>query len=192
MKHQTIALLVLAGFGSGCATIDKPGQQHVHVIATAKPGISGNPLATEVAKPKPRLNPMQSSQQLSPSATTPSGEQPFAVIKVDPKTGKLTGEMELRLQKVVEEAKQDERTLLRVESFVPAGGSPGFDLGNAERTLQIIKDRLVGSGISQRRILVSSFGAEHDLQRDPTRHWVEIHLIRASAASTPASTGTRK
>ena len=192
MKHQTIALLVVAGFGSGCATIDKTGQHPVSVIATAKPSISGNPLATEAIKPKPRLNPMQSSQQLSPSATTPSDEQPFAVIKVDPKTGRLTGEMELRLQKVVEEAKQDERTLLRVESFVPAGGSPGFDLSNAERTLQIIRDRLVGSGISQRRILVSSFGAEHDLQRDPTRHWVEIHLIRTGTASKPASTGTRK
>lgn len=192
MKHQTIALLVVAGFGNGCATIDKPAQQAVSVIATANPNISGNPLATDTAKPKPRLNPMQSSQQLSSSATTPSGEQPYAVIKVDPKTGKLTGEMELHLQQVVEEAKQDERTLLRLESFVPAGGSPGFDLGNSERTLQIVKDRLVGSGIPQRRILVSSFGAEHDLQRDPTRHWVEIHLIRTGTASTPALTGTRK
>jgi hypothetical protein len=190
MKHQTLALLVLAGLGSGCAIIDKPGQQPVSVIAAINPDISGNPLATEAAKRKPRLNPMQTSQLLSPSTTTPSDEQPFAVIKVDPKTGTLTGEMELRLQKAVEEAKQDERILLRVESFVSAGGSPGFDLSNSERTLQIGKDRLVGSGISQRQILVSSFGAEHDLQRDPTRHSVEIYLIRTGAVSTPALSGT--
>lgn len=100
----------------------------------------------------------------------------WSAVKVYPTTGKLTGEMELRLQKVVEEARQDERTLFRLESFVPAGGSPGLDLGNSEKTLQYINNRLVELGIPQRRILVSSFGAEHDLQRDPTRHWVEIYL----------------
>ena len=189
MKFLTIALLALAGFGSGCTILDKPGEQHQSRIATADPGI---PLATEAAKPKPRLNPIQSLQPLPQSAAALNGEQPFAVIKVDPKTGKLTGEMELRLQKVVEEAKQDERTLIRLESFVPGGGSPGLDLGRSDKTLQIVKDRLVRSGISHRRIMVSSFGAEHDIQRDPTRHWVEINLIRTGQTSTPASNGTGK
>jgi outer membrane protein OmpA-like peptidoglycan-associated protein len=192
MKRQTIALLVVAVFGSGCATIDKVGQPPVSVIATTNPGISGKPVANEAVTPTSRLNSTQSLQKLTPTPAIPADEQPFAVIKIDPGTGKLTGEMELRLQKVVEEAKLDERTFLRVESFVPASGSPGFDLSNSEKYLQIVKDRLVGSGISQRRILVSSFGAEHDLQRDPTRHWVEIHLIRTGTSSIPMSSGTRK
>jgi outer membrane protein OmpA-like peptidoglycan-associated protein len=189
MKRLTLVFFgVVIGFSSGCAILSQPDQPPVSGIAAANPG---NSLATEAAKPKPRLNPMQLSQKMSPSTTNPSSEQPFAVIKVDPTTGKLTDEMELRLQKVVEEARQDERTLFRLESFVPAGGSPGLDLGNSEKTLQYIKNRLVELGIPQRRILVSSFGAEHDLQRDPTRHWVEIYLIK-TGTSTSATTGTTR
>lgn len=189
MKRPALVLLgVLTGFSSGCATLDKPDPQPVTGIA-ANPG---HRLATDAAKPKPRLDPMQASPRMSPSATSLSGEQPFAVIKVDSKTGILTREMELRLGTVVKEAKKDERTLIRLESFVPSGGSPGLDLGIADKTLLLVKDRLVGSGISQRRILVSSFGAEHDIQRDPTRHWVEITLIKTGPTSASASAGTRK
>jgi outer membrane protein OmpA-like peptidoglycan-associated protein len=190
MKRLAITFLVVfTAFSSGCTTLDEPGQQPASGIATVNPG---NTLATEAAKPKPPIDPRQSSQPLSRNATPPSGEQPFVVIKVDPKTGKLTGEMELRLQKVVAEARRDKRILIRMESFVPDGGSPGLDLSRSDKTLQIVRNRLVKSGISHRRILVSSFGAEHDIQRDPTRHWVEITLIKTGPKSKPASTGTIK
>lgn len=189
MKHLTIALFVVAGFCSGCAFLDTPIRQLPPVTTVAQPS---SPPTTVSAKPERRPEQIQLSQQLSPSAAASNGEQPIAVIKVDPRTGKLTGEMESRLQKVVDEARQDERALLRLESFVPAGGSPGLDLSRSEKTLQIIKDRLAGSGIPLRRILVSSFGSEHDMQRDPTHHWVEIYLIRTGAAATSETTGARK
>lgn len=191
MNYQTALLLVVAAFSSGCATINKMGQQPEAGTASTNSRSTGDPLAIGAATPKPRISPMSSSQPVSPNVATQSVEAPLAIIKVDPKTGKMTGEMELRLQKVIAEAKQDDRALLRIESFVPSGGSSGFDLGTSERTVQIVKDRLVGSGITQRRILVSSFGAEHDQQRYPTHHWVEIYLVRTGVSSTPALAGER-
>lgn len=107
-------------------------------------------------------------------------EQPNVVIKLDPGSGAVSREMEARLRKLVTEAGQDERTFFRLESHVPNGGSPSLDLVRAEKALLVVRDRLVALGIGPRRILLSTFGAEHDNERDSTRHWVEIYLLTGS------------
>ncbi|MDO8933118.1 MAG: hypothetical protein Q7U97_12045 [Rhodocyclaceae bacterium] len=108
-----------------------------------------------------------------------SASIPDAVIKIDPGTGKLTPEMEGRLIGIVDEAKQNDHTIIRLECYVPEGGSPSMNLGVADRTLQIVKDRLQELGVSSRRILLASFGSEYDEERDPHRHWVEIYLLKS-------------
>lgn len=121
-------------------------------------------------------------QVIAPSPGLPLNDPasaPDAVVKIDPGTGKLTPEMEGRLHGIVDEAKQNDRTIIRLECYVPEGGSPSMNLGVADRTLQIVKDRLQELGVPSRRILLASFGSEYDEERDPHRHWVEIYLLKS-------------
>lgn len=104
--------------------------------------------------------------------------EPDAVIKIDPGSGGFSAEMEGRLAKIANEAKRDERILLRLESHVPDRGSPALNIGLAEKVLQKVKERLQELGVLSRRILLASFGGEHEKERDSRRHWVEIYLLR--------------
>lgn len=87
-------------------------------------------------------------------------------------------EMESRLWKIADEMKKDERIILRLESHVPDRGSSALNIGIAENALQRVKDRLQTLGVLSRRILLASFGSEHERDRDPMQHWVEIYLLR--------------
>lgn len=86
--------------------------------------------------------------------------------------------MEARLARVAQQAREDERILLRLESYVPDGGSTELNLGIAEQSLQLIKKRLADLNVPPRRILLAPFGEEHRTEQDLRRHWVEIYLIR--------------
>lgn len=77
---------------------------------------------------------------------------PDAVIKLDPGSGRLTREMEMRLAAVAAKAREDERIMLRLESYVPDGGSPSLNLVRAEQSLQQVRKRLVDLDINPRRI----------------------------------------
>jgi outer membrane protein OmpA-like peptidoglycan-associated protein len=108
----------------------------------------------------------------------PDRPLPDAVIKFNPGSDQLSRDMEARLAGVAQQAREDERTMLRLEGYVPDGGSPALNLGIAEQSLQLIKKRLVDLNISPRRILLVPFGEEHRTERDIHRHWVEIYLVR--------------
>lgn len=113
-----------------------------------------------------------------PQTAVAMDPEPDAVIKLDPGSDRLSMEMESRLLKVAAEATQDQRIILRLESHVPDIGSPALNIGIAEKALQTVKGRLQALGVLPRRILLASFGGEHDLERDSRRHWVEIYLLR--------------
>ena len=115
---------------------------------------------------------------VSPQAEAIHEPEPDAVIKIDPGSGGFPAEMEGRLAKIANEAKRDERILLRLESHVPDRGSPALNIGLAEKVLQRVKERLQELGVLSRRILLASFGGEHEKERDSRRHWVEIYLLR--------------
>jgi len=112
--------------------------------------------------------------------------EPDAVVKLDPRSGSFTPEMDGRLSKIAAELNRDDRILVRLESYVPGGGSSALDIGIADRVLHKVKERLQALGVSSRRMLLASFGGEHSLERDPKRHWVEIYLIRPGAAAVQA------
>lgn len=126
----------------------------------------------------------------SPSAPAPEAvpvlTEPDAVVKLDPKSGSFTPEMDGRLSKIAAELNRDDRILVRLESYVPGGGSSALDIGIADRVLHKVKERLQALGVSSRRMLLASFGGEHSLERDPKRHWVEIYLIRPGTAAVQA------
>lgn len=154
-----VVLLLLASF-QGCSSI-KPGEP-----APAR-GLPPGSSSTMAARLDVRLP--------QPAA---SAEPPAAVIKVEPGSVALSAEMRRRLAVVARLARDDERTLLRLEGYVPDGGSPAWNIGAAERSLRLVREQLESLRVPARRIQVAAFGEEHDEQRDDRRHWIEIYVLR--------------
>ncbi|MDD5175302.1 MAG: hypothetical protein PHQ05_02610 [Sterolibacterium sp.] len=121
--------------------------------------------------------------QLQPAEPDETSAAPYAVIKFDPKIGRLTSEMESKLLKVAEEVKNDDRIILRLESYVPNSGSPALSIGVANKALQLVRNRLLELGIPIRRIVQASFGQEYDGEHDLHRPWVEIYLVKKGGLS---------
>lgn len=119
--------------------------------------------------------------------------EPDAVVMFDPKGTGFTGEMAGRLAAIASEAKQDDRIIIRLESYVPGGGSPALDIGRAAESMSRVREHLHGLGVLPRRILLASFGSEYDRQRDRQQHWVEVYVLRpAPVQPEPASLSLRK
>lgn len=143
------------------------------------------PPATVAARQK-----QQPATVAAPSASAPmpapAVAEPDAVVILDPRSGSFTAEMDGRLSKIAAEFNRDDRILVRLESYVPGGGSSALDIGIADRVLHQVKERLQTPGIPPRRMLMASFGGEHSMERDTRRHWVEIYLIRPTAPAVQA------
>lgn len=164
MKPSTIFSAVALALSLGAcanAPIDRP----------ASPGV-----AAAAPAPQPAAVATTATATIAP----PHSEEPApdAIIKIDPKSSRLAGDMDERLQRVAEEARKDDRLLIRLEGYVPGGGSPTLNLSLAEQMLQVIKERLQDLGVPSRRLLPVSFGEEHDEKRDPYRYWVEVYFVR--------------
>lgn len=196
MGFPVLGMLLIASGLSGCAAFEASS----HRVSTNESNpILVNGRETRV-RPLASLNSADGTTRFDPIPATPehvrppplTAQQPDAIIKIESSRGRLTPEMDGRLAQVIDQAGQDDRTLFRLESYVPPGGSPSLDIGKAERALQIVRERMLALGVSPRRILTSSFGAEHDQTRDTQRHWVEIYLIRTGAESPPPSPSRTK
>lgn len=114
---------------------------------------------------------------------------PDAIALVNPKYGSVTPESETELMKMVHQIQSDERLLVRLESFVPGGSSASLDIGMAENILKTVRAKLQSMGITSRRILSSSYGGEHSIQR-ASMPWVELYLVRHGYATIEASRST--
>lgn len=177
MKLPTWLSLACLLTATGCVTSPP--------FDTAGPAATGGPAAAPVArKPAPSAAAQETGAapavngRAPAAAATPEGPPPDAVIKLNPGSERLGREMEARLMEIAEKARKDVRIMLRLESYVPDGGSPSLNLLRAEQSLQLIKKRLVDLDVSPRRILLAPFGEEYTTERDERRHWVEIYLIR--------------
>lgn len=143
---------------------------------------------TSAQAPQSKLPATLSARRIQPPARAPDAPvavpalaEPDAVVKLDPRSETFSPDMDGRLSKIAAEFNRDDRILVRLESYVPGGGSSALDIGIADKVLHKVKDRLQALGVSPRRMLLASFGGEHSRERDPTRHWVEIYLIRPGA-----------
>jgi hypothetical protein len=108
----------------------------------------------------------------------PPEPEPDAVVKLDPVTGGFAGGTDGLLAQIAERAGRDERIIVRLEGYVPAGGSPALSIGICDKVLHGVRERLQALGVSPRRILLANFGGEYGKLRDPLRHWVEIYLLK--------------
>jgi len=137
---------------------------------------------------RPQLRPSDDRREehrlaLAPDLLSPPETEPDAVVTLDPKSGALTPAMDAQLAIIADEIIKDDRLLVRLEGYVPSGGSPALDIGIADKALHKVRERLVAQGISPRRMLFGSFGGEHSIERDSHRHWVEIYLVRRGYSS---------
>lgn len=160
---------------AGCVTTSPFGL--AGPAAQETPAAAAPRQAAVAARQAPPEAPML-KMDAAPVAARPSEPAPDAVIKLSPGSERLAPEMEARLSAIAEQARRDERIMLRLESYVPEGGSPSLNLVRAEQTLQLVKKRLLDLDVNPRRIVLAPFGAEYDTERDERRHWVEIYLIR--------------
>lgn len=177
MKLPTLLSLACLLAATGCATSPPFGM--AGPVANPEPAA---PLAARTPAPSAAAQEKSAAPAVNGrapgAAAIPEGPPPDAVIKLSPGSERLGREMEARLVEIAERARKDERIMLRLESYVPDGGSPSLNLVRAEQSLQLIKKRLVDLDVSPRRILLAPFGEEYATERDERRHWVEIYLIK--------------
>lgn len=177
MKRTTPLLLACLLATAGCVTTSPFGL--AGTAAKDEPAAAPPPART------PAPAPVAQEKGVAPVANggarvdaAPGGMAPDAVIKLNPGSDRLTGEMEGRLAAIAAKARADERIMLRLESYVPNGGSPSLNLVRAEQSLQLIRKKLVDLDINPRRIVLAPFGEEYATERDERRHWVDIYLIK--------------
>lgn len=160
------------------ATRDEPAVKAAQA-ASAKDAAQAPERQDAAAPPAPAAAPpAPAAAPSAPVAAVATGPQPDAVIKLSPGSERLAPDMELRLARIAEAARRDERLMLRLASYVPDGGSPSVNLLRAEQSLQLVRKRLVDMAVNPRRIVMAPFGGEYTTARDERRHWVEIYLIR--------------
>ncbi|MCL2523542.1 MAG: OmpA family protein [Betaproteobacteria bacterium] len=138
--------------------------------------VDAAPTAPASAPARPDL-PVAIDSQPAPDAPS-ERPVPDAVIEIEPGSTKLAPKMRTRLTEIARLLKEDERSQLRLEGYVPVGGSPAWNLGVAEKSLRLVRDYLESLRVPAYRIQLAVFGGEHEQRRDNHRHWVEVYLLR--------------
>lgn len=172
MKRLALMIFATGLLGlAGCASTSPfwsagpaPQSQPKSAAATAEPE---KPVVAAVA-----------TDAAATGTAKPGDSTPDAVIKLKPGSAQLSAEMDRRLMQVAAQAKADERIILRLESYVPGGGSASLNLLKAEQSVDLVRKRLIDLEVNPRRILTAPFGAEYDTERDERRYWVEIYLVK--------------
>lgn len=183
--HKT-GIVAAALWLAGCAAPGpRPGATQPGLSAPAPgavaPGNVRPPARDEAAVPPGGEAALKApALRAAPRIDVPPAPEPDAVIKLDPFTGGFSAGMDALLAQVAEQAGRDERIIVRLEGYVPTGGSPALSIGIGDKMLQKVRERLLALGVSPRRILLANFGGEYGLLRDPQRHWVEVYLLKPS------------
>ncbi len=160
-----LAALVLFGLGGCALTPDTP------------PSRGGNlRVSAEHAAADATATPSRARRGDAASGASSAAAEPVAVIELTPTASELSAEMDARLRTVAEAAKADERIALRLEGYVPDGGSPVLNIGLAEQSLAVVRRQLIRMGVAANRIQIVPLGEHHEFARSADQHWVEIHF----------------
>jgi outer membrane protein OmpA-like peptidoglycan-associated protein len=123
---------------------------------------------------------------LQPSIILPSStaatSRPDAVITLDQFDVRWTSEADQSLAAVATEVQADERILIRLHGYTPTRGSNGMSIAMAVTPLRAVRERLQALGVSSARILASNYGHQYPEQRNRSKPWVEVFLIRPNAS----------
>lgn len=170
---RLVCLAAMASVLAGLAGCANPSP-----FWSSRPAPPTQPKAAAVPEPGTAAVVAAAPDSPATDAAKPEDSPPDAVIKFKPGSAQLSAEMDRRLVQIAAEARADERIILRLESYVPGGGSASLNLLRAEQAVDLIRKRLIDLAVTPRRILTAPFGAEYDIERDERRYWVEIYLVR--------------
>jgi hypothetical protein len=185
MIMQKTAIAAAALWLAGCAA--PPGKPAVAQPGLSAPAPGGG--APGGVRPPPAAVAVPSSGEAAlkapplraaPRIDLPPEPEPDAVVKLDPVTGSFASGTDHLLARIAEQAGKDERIIVRLEGYIPTGGSPALSIGIGDKLLHKVRERLQALGVSPRRVLLANFGGEYGKLRDPLRHWVEIYLLKPS------------
>ena len=152
----SLSLLLLAGCASAPSAPENGEASQDKGLALKKDG------ATAIARGG-RLN------------ATP--REPDAIIRFAGNDYALSREMDLLITRIVREAQGNDQLMIRLEGYMPEGGSSALNLSLAERPMQVVRAKLIELRVPARRIVLAPFGGEHRVPRDKRRGWVEIYLL---------------
>lgn len=108
---------------------------------------------------------------------------PAAVIALQPGRAALPGDAEAGLAGIARQLRENDRLVVRLEGYLPAGGSSAVNLGMTEKAMQLVKARLVELRVAPRRILMAPFGEGRRPDADRESGWIELHLVQPNRSA---------
>jgi hypothetical protein len=88
-----------------------------------------------------------------PTSPSSSPVQPISVVSIDTQATGLAEDFRTRLSTVAEQLRMDERSVVRLRSFLPDSGSLELGISMAQKTLKRVRDELIALGVKPVRIL---------------------------------------
>lgn len=111
------------------------------------------------------------------SAPAPSRPKPDAVYKLESENRPLPPQVNDSLQNIAAQVKANKNLVIRLESFVPSGGSREMNVSRSSSAVNRIRNRLTELGVPSYRIQQAPRGEEHpDAQKLDTK-WVELFIV---------------
>lgn len=110
-------------------------------------------------------------------APVPSRPKPDAIYQLESENRPLPPQVNESLQNIAAQVKANKNLVIRLESFVPSGGSREMNVSRSSSAVNRIRNRLAELGVPSYRIQQAPLGEEHpDAQKLDTK-WVELFLV---------------
>jgi hypothetical protein len=114
-----------------------------------------------------------------PPPSVPARPVPDAVIALTPDAGPLSPQANQTLQEFAARLKGNRDLAIRLESFVPDGGSRELNVGLSATRVEQVRRRLVELGVPSYRIKIAPRGEEHlDAPAADGGARIELYLVR--------------
>ncbi len=133
------------------------------------PLVRPEPPEPESPRPQARVQPSK--------PTAPSRTAPDAVYTLEPGGDTLPYQVNQSLQEFAARMKANRNLVIRLESFVPSGGSREMNVSLSSSALERVRRRLVELGVPSYRIKQATLGEEHPDSPQLNNRRVELFLI---------------
>lgn len=143
---------------------------------TALPSVVERPLQSDVVPVWTTASDNTSSQPGTPPLGT-------AVNSNDLLATGISEDFEAGLSAIAEQLRMDERTVVRLRSYLPDSGSLEFGMGMAHKALQRVRDGLIALGVKPVRILKEELREYAQRQGNAKRPGVEVQIEKKDRQS---------
>jgi len=134
-------------------------------------GCAGRPMQRQEASPT--TTPQATSTESR--TTVPNRPVPDAVYTLD--AGPLPSQVQISLQAIANRMKSNRDLVIRLEGFVPAGGSREMNISISSYAVERIRQRLVELGVPGYRVKRAPLGEEHPDAPQLNHRRVELFVV---------------